>query len=217
LILTSSRDGGVIKLRSELAMLSSDENENKPIGNPGRRKEKAERQNKQDRKAAPRSRKGTQQQEAKPDQLPPAQEQVEEQVGGQVEEQVEEQVSEAMSAAVISGDSAAMTVSPTDAPVVGPAETVPVTVQTLANAYGNYSRTSLEQTRSFFEKLADVRSPDRAFALQTEFARKAFQTFEAESRRIGALHGQLAEQRLKRFQLFLARMTEAAFNPAPRS
>jgi Phasin protein len=81
-----------------------------------------------------------------------------------------------------------------------------VDYQTIANAYGNYARESLDQTRSFFEKLSGVRSLDKAFALQTEFARQAYDGFVAESQKIRELHGQLARQRLQRWEGLVARM-----------
>jgi hypothetical protein len=77
-------------------------------------------------------------------------------------------------------------------------ESAPVSYRAIADAWVNYSRTSLEQTRSYFEKLAGVRSLGAAFELQAEFAKQACDTFVAQSRRIGELQGDLAQQRLKR-------------------
>src|SRR5262249_45854881 len=89
-------------------------------------------------------------------------------------------------------------ISPTVAAV--PAERAPVNLQTIANAYGNYAMKSLDQTRSFLEKLAGARSLNKAFELQTEFAREACNTFVAESLKIRELYGELARQRLKRVE-----------------
>jgi hypothetical protein len=92
--------------------------------------------------------------------------------------------------------------SPETSPVVPAAseETTPVSYRTIADAWGNYSRTSLEQTRSYFEKLAGVRSLGAAFEVQAEFAKQACETFVAQSQRIGELQGELAKQRLKRLE-----------------
>jgi hypothetical protein len=46
----------------------------------------------------------------------------------------------------------------------------PVSYQAITNAYGDYTRKSIEQTSSFFEQLAGVRSFNKAFELQTEYA-----------------------------------------------
>jgi hypothetical protein len=89
---------------------------------------------------------------------------------------------------------------------VASAETVPVSYRTIANAYRNYTRQSLDQTRSFFEKLGGVRSLDKAFELQTEFAKQAYEGFAAESQKIRELHSELARQRLKIWEGLVVRM-----------
>jgi hypothetical protein len=78
----------------------------------------------------------------------------------------------------------------------GPAA-APVNLQTIASAYGDYTRRSLEETRSFVEKLKGARSLDKAVEVQTEFAHHAFEIFVAESRKIYGLHKELARQTLK--------------------
>jgi phasin family protein len=83
--------------------------------------------------------------------------------------------------------------SDTDAPV----EPAPVSLQTIAKAYGDYTRKSIEETRSYVEKLRDVRSLDKAMEVQTEFAKHAFEMFVAGSQRIYGLHKELARQTLK--------------------
>lgn len=103
--------------------------------------------------------------------------------------------------------------SSVDAPPVVPAsseESPPVSYRAIADAWGNYSRTSMEQTRSYFEKLAGVRSLGAAFELQAEFAKQACNTFVAQSQRIGELQGELAQQRLKRLEGFMEKMTLGA-------
>ena len=100
--------------------------------------------------------------------------------------------------------------SSVDAPPVVPApseESTPVSYRSIADAWGNYSRTSLEQTRSYFEKLAGVRSLGAAFEVQAEFAKQACDTFIAQSQRIGELQGELAKQRMKRLEGFMEKMT----------
>lgn len=101
--------------------------------------------------------------------------------------------------------------SPADTPPTAPVaseEDAAVSYRTIADAWGNYSRMSLEQTRSYFEKLAGVRSLGGAFEVQAEFARQACETFIAESQRIRELHGELTRQRLKRLEGFMEKMTQ---------
>jgi hypothetical protein len=89
-----------------------------------------------------------------------------------------------------------------------PAEAAPVSYETIANAYGDLTRRSLDQTTSFFEKFWGVRSLDRVFELQSEFAKQAYDNFCAESQRIRDLHRELAKQRLERWEGFVG-MTKA--------
>jgi phasin family protein len=103
-------------------------------------------------------------------------------------------------------------VAPVDAPSIGavaPAHNVPVSMQTIANAYGDYTRKSLEETRSFVEKLTGVRSLDKAIEIQAEFARQAYETFVAESQRICELYSELAKQIFKPFAGLLAKATHS--------
>src|SRR6476646_9445028 len=102
-------------------------------------------------------------------------------------------------------------VAPIDAPTIGaaaPAD-VPVSIQTIANAYGDYTRKSIEETTSFVEKLTGVRSLDKAIEIQAEFARQAYETFVAESQRICELYSELAKQIFKPFAGLLAKATHS--------
>jgi hypothetical protein len=86
---------------------------------------------------------------------------------------------------------------PADALSIGaaaPADDCPVSIQTIANAYVDYTRKSLQESRSFVEKLMGVRSFDNAIEVQTEFARQALANFVAGSQEICELYGKLATQ-----------------------
>ena len=78
--------------------------------------------------------------------------------------------------------------------------------QAIATAYGDYTKKSFEDTKSFVEKLSAVRSLDKAIEVQTEFAKTAYETFVSESQKIGALYGDLAKQSYKPFGGFVAKM-----------
>lgn len=95
-------------------------------------------------------------------------------------------------------DTAPMDVPPIE--VAAPVDAGPISLQTIANAYGDYTRKSLEETRSFVEKLTGARSLDKAVEVQTEFARHACEIFVAESQKIYGLHKQLARQALDRLE-----------------
>jgi hypothetical protein len=77
---------------------------------------------------------------------------------------------------------------------VAPANPAPIDFQAIAMAYSNYTRKSFDQTKSYVEKLAGVRSLDKAIEIQTEFARQAYETFVTESQKIRELYSGLARQ-----------------------
>lgn len=79
--------------------------------------------------------------------------------------------------------------------------------QAIATAYGDYTKKSFEDTRTFVEKLSGAKSVEKAIEIQTEFAKSAFETFMAESQKIGALYRDLATQSYKPFGGFLAKAT----------
>ena len=88
-----------------------------------------------------------------------------------------------------------------------PTNSFPGGFHAIATAYSDYTRKSFEDTRSFVEKLSGVKSIDNAIEIQTEFAKSAFETYMAESQKIGALYRDLATQSCKPFGGFLATMT----------
>jgi hypothetical protein len=80
------------------------------------------------------------------------------------------------------------------------AELAPVSLQTIANAYRDYTRKSLEEFGSFVEQLSGVRSLDKAMSVQTEFVKRAYENSVAESQKICELHNRLAKQTLDPFK-----------------
>ena len=189
--------------------------------NAGGNKGKTERRG---RKAEPRKQAAGQQgfeAEPRPDQLQDAQEQINEQIGAPVASierlpDAQEQVNEQISAPVAWSDISPLETSATDIIPAVPAVSVKpavASVATIANAYGAYTGKSVKLTWSFLEKLAAVRSFDKAFEVQTEFAKQVFETFLAESRKIHELHSELARQRVVHLEGFVARITQTTFVP----
>jgi phasin family protein len=114
--------------------------------------------------------------------------------------------------ALVDVSSSTRAVAPVDAASIGsaaPADNFPISIQTIANAYSDYTRKSLEETTSFVEKLTGVRSLDKAIEIQAEFARQAYETFVAESQRICELYSELARQIFKPFAGLLAKATHS--------
>jgi hypothetical protein len=120
-----------------------------------------------------------------------------------------EQVQEPVTVATVAMENPFTDTAPEAPAAAAPAEhaeAAPVNLQTITNAYGDFTRKSIEQTSSFFEQLAGVRSLNRMFELQGEFAKQTCETFFAESRKIRELHSELAMQRLRNLEGFMARM-----------
>jgi Phasin protein len=86
------------------------------------------------------------------------------------------------------------------AAVESAAEPAPVSLQTIANAYRDYTRKSIEEFGSFVEQLSGVRSLDKAMTVQSEFVKRAYETSVAESQKICELHNRLAKQTLDPFK-----------------
>src|SRR3978361_1426016 len=93
--------------------------------------------------------------------------------------------------------------------VVASAATVQNGLQAIASAYGDYSKKSFEDTKSFVENLAGVKSLDTAIEAQTEFAKSAYETFVAESQKIAGLYTDLAKQTFKPFEGMICKFTTA--------
>lgn len=120
-----------------------------------------------------------------------------------VNEPLEAVVAEAMVAEddVISAEAPSLAEAPEPAPTEpSAAEPSPVSLQTIANAYRDYTRKSFEQFGSFFEQLSGVRSLDKAMEVQTEFVKRAYENSIAESQKIRELHRKLARQTFEPFE-----------------
>ncbi|MGY4624794.1 phasin family protein [Bradyrhizobium sp. USDA 4486] len=80
--------------------------------------------------------------------------------------------------------------------------------QAIADAYGDYVRTSLEHAWTFLGQLATARSPIEAIELQMAYAKQACEAFVAKSQEIAELHEQMNRQRAMHFEGFVARLTQ---------
>src|SRR4030081_2193127 len=94
--------------------------------------------------------------------------------------------------------------------VVASATTVQTGLQAIASAYGDYTKKSFEDTKSFVEKLSGVKSLDKALEVQTEFAKSAYETFVSESQKIAGLYTDLAKQTFKPYEGLVSKFVPAA-------
>ena len=168
--------------------------ENKPTGKSGQRNRKAERNRKPDSGQSP-----------KPDQRQDPKGQIHASVVSADAPPISEVASpDAQPVDVVTtAVNAPISASPS-------ADTAPVSLQTIAQAYGDYTKKSLEEMRCFVEEFAGARSPNKAIELQTEFAKQAYATFVAESQKICKLHSELARQSFKPLEHMVAKATRTA-------
>lgn len=176
-------------------MLSAEEN--KPVGKPGQRRGK--------KKAGQRA-KGGVPQSVVADQLQDARPET----GEEIPQDAAEDINAPVASIEGSPREATAVDASTHAPIA-PADIAPVSLKSVADAYGDYTRKSIEQVWSFYGKLAAARSPAEAFELQMAFAKQAYETFVAESEKIGDLQGELARQRAMSLEGFVARFTLTTF------
>jgi hypothetical protein len=94
--------------------------------------------------------------------------------------------------------------------VVASAASLQQGLQAIASAYGDYTKKSFEDTKSYVEKLSGVKSLDKAVEVQTEYARSSYESFVAESQKIATLYTDLAKQTFKPLETIAARFTPAA-------
>jgi hypothetical protein len=90
-----------------------------------------------------------------------------------------------------------------------PTDHDPISIQTIANAYRDYTRKSLQESGSFVEKHMGVRSFDKAIEVQTEFARQAYANFIAESQKVWDLYSELTKQTFRPWRGFAAKAIRA--------
>lgn len=106
-------------------------------------------------------------------------------------------------------------VVPANVPLIGQiTPAFPIGIQTIANAYGDYTKKSFQETCSFVEKLTGVRSLDQAIEIQAEFARQAYETFLAESQKICELYSEVAKQIFKPWEGFVAKRLRGQGDPS---
>ncbi|MBR0857175.1 phasin family protein [Bradyrhizobium liaoningense] len=176
--------------------------ENKPTGKSGRRGGK--------KKAGQRTGAGEQHATAA-HQVPDASAKISQKAEQENRQATEQETSREISAQVPSavalpGEASGMEIA-ASAPVA-PVETFQASTQAIADAYGDYTRTSLEHAWTFLGKLAAARSPVEAFELQMAYAKQVCDSFVAESQKIAELHEQLTRQRVMHLEGFVAKLTQ---------
>ncbi|MBX6427092.1 MAG: phasin family protein [Variibacter sp.] len=79
--------------------------------------------------------------------------------------------------------------------------------QTVVAEFADFARKSFEQSTSALEKLIDARTLDRAFEVQAEFARSAYEGFVTQTTKFGEIYADIAKQAYKPLESYLAKVT----------
>jgi phasin family protein len=90
---------------------------------------------------------------------------------------------------------------------IASANTVAASVQAITAAYSDYTKKALADGSEFMTKLATLKTPTDVMALQSEYAKTAYESFVAETKKIAELYAGLAKQAYKPIEDFAAKMT----------
>lgn len=83
--------------------------------------------------------------------------------------------------------------------------TLSKSLQAIAVETGEYTKKSFETGSSALEKLFAANSPDKAFEIQSNYARQAYEGFVAEATRLGELYAETARDAYKPFEGLVAK------------
>jgi hypothetical protein len=73
-------------------------------------------------------------------------------------------------------------------------------LQAIATQVADYSKTSFEHGSGAFEKLMSAKSLDKAFEIQSAYAKSAYEGFVQHATKLGELYTDLAKEAVKPFE-----------------
>ena len=73
-------------------------------------------------------------------------------------------------------------------------EPIQQNLKAIATAHADFAKTSFEQGKTYVAQLAQVKSPDQAVELNTQYAKTAYETFVAEANKISDLYKELTKE-----------------------
>jgi hypothetical protein len=86
-------------------------------------------------------------------------------------------------------------------------EGVTKATQAIATEIADYTKRSFEDGTKTMENLLGAKSLDKAFEVQSEYAKTAYESYVSEVTKLGELYSDLAREAFKPYQSFVARMT----------
>jgi hypothetical protein len=82
--------------------------------------------------------------------------------------------------------------------------------QTFATETADFAKKSYEANTAHIEKLLAVKTLDKAFELNTEFAKSAYEAFVAQATKVGNLYADVAKEAMKPVETAFAKAKTAA-------
>ena len=83
--------------------------------------------------------------------------------------------------------------------------TFATSLQTVASAHADFAKKLMEHGSEFISQLPSVKEPAKLMELQSEYAKNAYETFVAETKRISELYADLFKQATKQFEDLIAK------------
>ena len=73
-------------------------------------------------------------------------------------------------------------------------ETIHQNLKAIATAHADFAKTSFEQGKTYVEQLAQVKSPEKAVELHSQYAKTAYETFMSEANKISDLYKEFTKE-----------------------
>ena len=89
------------------------------------------------------------------------------------------------------------------------AHTFASSLQAVTNAHADFAKKLMEHGSEFISQLTSVKEPAKLMELQSEYAKNAYETFLAETKRISELYADLFKQATKQFEDLIAKKKAA--------
>jgi hypothetical protein len=85
------------------------------------------------------------------------------------------------------------------------AHTFATSLQTVASAHADFAKRLMQHGSDFISQLTSIKEPAKLIELQSEYAKNAYETFVAETKRISELYSDLFKQTTKPFENLIAK------------
>lgn len=82
--------------------------------------------------------------------------------------------------------------------------------QAIAVEFADYSKKSFEQSTAVAEKLAGAKTLDKAFEIQSDYVKTAYEGLVAQTSKLGELYADLAKEAVKPYESLYAKAQTVA-------